>query len=365
MVDVGIVGASAGGKILSPEDSEAAFERAALEKAQAVSDEDDGYSDEFDQDQESVNAAPSAGRSHAGGDPVGPSYDSPSLEIGSRWHPYSSPYRQSQDTFGAGRNHANGTQHSLNLRVLEDHSSMPSPSPTGPTLKTRRPQSARSRPDRQSAADASDTISFPAPGPYTTMNSRLKRVLQGIMQRDPRSWDVAEVRYWLDFVGLSRHRDKFSQNSVDGRTLVKLTDEALRKYIGIHSPGHRLQILEYIEDLKECVGFQESPAKQQPSSAPPANTVSAHPVTTIDHVTRLKRELEKASQRAAQQDSLAEEAVWHAKLAHKEVESLRKQLAAVRREAQRAGLGTDAAEKPEWQPLGKNTSKTHWDPNPK
>lgn len=53
-----------------------------------MSDEDDGYSDEFDQDQESVNAAPSAGRSHAGGDPVGPSYDSPSLEIGSRWHPY-------------------------------------------------------------------------------------------------------------------------------------------------------------------------------------------------------------------------------------------------------------------------------------
>lgn len=100
------------------------------------------------------------------------------------------------------------------------------------------------------------------------------------MQRDPRTWDVTEVgrcaalraspppcllpplpsplpaltapwppqvRYWLDFVGLSQHRYKFSHHAVDGRTLVKLNDEALRRDVGIHSLGQRQQILEYIE----------------------------------------------------------------------------------------------------------------------
>lgn len=60
---------------------------------------------------------------------------------------------------------------------------------------------------------------------------------------------LLQVLYWLDFVGLSQHRYKFSHHAVDGRMLLKLTDEMLRKFIGIHSLGQRQQIMECIEVL--------------------------------------------------------------------------------------------------------------------
>jgi hypothetical protein len=104
---------------------------------------------------------------------------------------------------------------------------------------------------------------------------------------------TSQVRYWLDFVGLSQHRYKFSHHAVDGRTLIKLTDEALYKLIGIHSLGQRRQLLECIHDLKECIDFSGSPPRERRGSAPPFDIK--------EHIARLQRDLDKARHRAGQQ----------------------------------------------------------------
>lgn len=64
-----------------------------------------------------------------------------------------------------------------------------------------------------------------------------------------------QVRYWLDFVGLSHHKYKFGASAIDGRTLLRLTDESLRMDVGIHAIGQRHQILECIEVRRsDCAG---------------------------------------------------------------------------------------------------------------
>ena len=57
----------------------------------------------------------------------------------------------------------------------------------------------------------------------------------------------SQVRYWLDFVGLSQHRYKFAAHAVDGKTLFKLSDDYLKYEVGVQAVGHRQEILECIE----------------------------------------------------------------------------------------------------------------------
>jgi len=381
--------ASIGAHSFASEDTEDAFERAAHQEVQDPKNKDMlGHSDELDirppplpavhhlpdvaeSDEYSEGlshggsrrgghrgAADPYGQSYLGSESVGRSYDSSSPERDFRRHPYSSPYRRSQDTYGSDSYYDSRTNASLDPRASEEYRPEESTSPTGLPGRTRRPQTARNfQPAGQSAGGISEATSYQEPGQHTGAGARLRRILQNMMERDPRTWDAGEVLYWLDFVGLSQHRYKFSHHAVDGRMLLKLTDEMLRKFIGIHSLGQRQQIMECIEDLKDSINPQERVQRQRPASAPSA--------TVIDQISRLQRELDKASQRAAQQRSLADEAARRANLADKDVEALRKQLAAMRREAKQAGREVDSAEKPDWQPLGKNTARTHWDPNPK
>jgi hypothetical protein len=72
-----------------------------------------------------------------------------------------------------------------------------------------------------------------------------------------------QVRHWLDAMGLSQHQHKFGNYAVDGRTLLKLTDDSLYDDIGIRSDAQRIQILRCIRDLKECVSYSPTPPRRR------------------------------------------------------------------------------------------------------
>lgn len=49
------------------------------------------------------------------------------------------------------------------------------------------------QPAGQSAGGISEATSYQEPGQHTGAGARLRRILQNMMERDPRTWDAGEV----------------------------------------------------------------------------------------------------------------------------------------------------------------------------
>eukprot|EP00879_Flechtneria_rotunda_P019417 GHRR01020394.1.p1 GENE.GHRR01020394.1~~GHRR01020394.1.p1 ORF type:complete len:687 (+),score=270.03 GHRR01020394.1:161-2221(+) len=63
-------------------------------------------------------------------------------------------------------------------------------------------------------------------------------------------WEVADVCDWVNSFGLYQYRKKFLHHVIDGRLLLKLTDELLKTELGIGPLGHRMLLLEAVQAAK-------------------------------------------------------------------------------------------------------------------
>jgi SAM domain (Sterile alpha motif) len=71
----------------------------------------------------------------------------------------------------------------------------------------------------------------------------------GYMSKDVGAWDVQDTLEWLDMLGLSQHRESFSQNEISGPILLEVGQDDL-DYMHITALAHRKQLLRGIDDLK-------------------------------------------------------------------------------------------------------------------
>lgn len=91
-----------------------------------------------------------------------------------------------------------------------------------------------------------------------TMRERLEMAVTEAMRRHPCTWDVREVCNWIEVIGFMQYRRKFSHNSVEGELLVAMTDEHLKKDLGILPLGHRTALLKAIKQLVEAAPPMDS-----------------------------------------------------------------------------------------------------------
>jgi hypothetical protein len=81
---------------------------------------------------------------------------------------------------------------------------------------------------------------------------------------------MADIRQWLDYLGLGQYADVFEDNDVDSAVLLKLTADDLGE-IGVKSVGHRRKLLEAItiqsadSDEDYWPGAEERPEEQVPT----------------------------------------------------------------------------------------------------
>lgn len=69
-----------------------------------------------------------------------------------------------------------------------------------------------------------------------------------LMEKDVRSWSVADVGVWLEAMNLGDYKVKFSLNEISGDVLYEIQEEDL-VMLGINSLGHRKRILRGISQL--------------------------------------------------------------------------------------------------------------------
>ena len=109
-----------------------------------------------------------------------------------------------------------------------------------------------------------------------------------LMQKDYTLWDVREVGLWLDSIGLSRYRDAFFFNEIDGEMLQDIDEDDLIA-IPIERLGHRKKILRRINMLRgtatssmggsSCCGSETSDCGSDAGSV--ASSVSSTSTTKV------------------------------------------------------------------------------------
>lgn len=63
-------------------------------------------------------------------------------------------------------------------------------------------------------------------------------------------WSPDQVADWISSLGLHEYRGAFIQHAIDGQELLFLTDQMLKKSIGIEALGHRNKVLRSVASLK-------------------------------------------------------------------------------------------------------------------
>ncbi|XP_049850484.1 stress-activated protein kinase alpha-like [Schistocerca gregaria] len=105
----------------------------------------------------------------------------------------------------------------------------------------------------------------------------LKRVYDVCVQKECRRLGVEKMdkrfisKHWLTMIGLPQYRDVFFKNDVSGLVLLRLTEEMLKKDLGVDSLGHRMTILQASRAL---ASVSARPTSLEPSGAPPGATAS-------------------------------------------------------------------------------------------
>jgi hypothetical protein len=100
-----------------------------------------------------------------------------------------------------------------------------------------------------------------------TVARRMKKlVTSGLPLRE---WNVQHVLDWLEYAGLQQHRELFRRAEVDGSILLKLSSETLRTKVDIRSYGHRQNIMEEVDRLRDRLkSFVPASASGNPPSIP-------------------------------------------------------------------------------------------------
>ena len=130
---------------------------------------------------------------------------------------------------------------------------------------------------------------------------------------------MADVREWLDSIGLAQYADDFVEGDIDWEVLRQLDHEVLKE-LGVSSPGHRLRILKAVSSLNEAASgaSTEGASSLLPSAPKPTDEAERRQLTVLfaDLVgsTELSRQLDPEDLREinrAYQDA-AKAAIEHA-----------------------------------------------------
>ena len=65
----------------------------------------------------------------------------------------------------------------------------------------------------------------------------------------PQYWSAAEVRMWLESLGLEMYVPTFEAAGIQGADLIAMDAEALKRRLGVASLGHRAQMVQQIAVL--------------------------------------------------------------------------------------------------------------------
>eukprot|EP00127_Corallochytrium_limacisporum_P002591 Clim_evm27s134 gene=Clim_evmTU27s134 len=109
---------------------------------------------------------------------------------------------------------------------------------------------------------------------------------------DPRLWSKADVKNWLVAAGFDDVVEVFEENEINGKVLLSLRDEDLKRGLGIQSFGRRRELLLGISTLCRLL---ENNAAQDPTDVgpgrfgDPANVMSENLALMSGGITRLER----------------------------------------------------------------------------
>jgi len=67
-------------------------------------------------------------------------------------------------------------------------------------------------------------------------------------------WSLAEVGEWLDAIGLGEYKGVFSDNCIEGETLVSLS-KADVKELGVEKVGHRVKL---DKEIRKLIGSSDA-----------------------------------------------------------------------------------------------------------
>ncbi|GMH63992.1 hypothetical protein TL16_g03857 [Triparma laevis f. inornata] len=132
----------------------------------------------------------------------------------------------------------------------------------------------------------------------------------GFMNKDVKTWAMADTLSWLTSLGLTNYGNKFAENEIFGEILLELGLDDL-DYMGIKVLGHRKKLLKGIEELKR---------NGKPTNNPPpvpdlaiAEAKEPAPVKT-KHWSEVKplKENEVSGEGVEQYDEAAEAAAFRA-----------------------------------------------------
>ena len=68
----------------------------------------------------------------------------------------------------------------------------------------------------------------------------------------PKSWKVRDVVAYLDTIELGMHAEAFKASSVDGKTLLELTEQDMIETLNIKDRLHRKKLLREIITLRKA-----------------------------------------------------------------------------------------------------------------
>ncbi|KAK9818177.1 hypothetical protein WJX72_008293 [[Myrmecia] bisecta] len=180
------------------------------------------------------------------------------------------------------------------------------------------PSSTRSPPPPHYARPQTASTSR-SPG-FSSREGLLENKVQGQLQKPPCDWTVPEVCDWVDFIGLGQYRKKFLHSYINGRILLKVTNDHLKLDLGIAPLGHREGLLMAIADLASARPALRG--RRRPTSAPQERLSDGAAIHAEQQRNHLLHELEKANARAAHRKSVAGQAMRTAALADAEIQRL-------------------------------------------
>ena len=69
--------------------------------------------------------------------------------------------------------------------------------------------------------------------------------------KSPELWDEKDVLKWLEMIGMDKYAESFSENKVDGLTILELNEDDIEQELQIKAKLHKKKVLKAIEMLKE------------------------------------------------------------------------------------------------------------------
>jgi hypothetical protein len=126
-------------------------------------------------------------------------------------------------------------------------------------------------------------------GLWKIMASQQQASVAAILRsHPPQKWDTADVKRWLESIGMDVYSPIFEATGVQGSDLIQMDAEALKRRCGVSSLGHRTQIMSQIAILSARAtmsikreGEKSAVSKRKEVGRPARRTPETNPIVTF------------------------------------------------------------------------------------